>query len=192
MRECGREIKFTVSIRLNQCISGTPKLQQHLKMLVARFQGAAVGPPQFLSPFLKVGCHQVLEDRRPVTDPLFTSSTRPVSRVQYFQFRSILLSPPFHFALSRHANDLPRTNRLFHVTLELHVFQLSVLDRSRIIKIDRARASRLISRFENSRCNDIIPTIENIEKERKKGKKKKRKKKEREIFLYSQLLWKFE
>lgn len=27
MRECGREIKFTVSIRLNQCISGTPKLQ---------------------------------------------------------------------------------------------------------------------------------------------------------------------
>ncbi|OAD54025.1 hypothetical protein WN48_08445 [Eufriesea mexicana] len=47
------EIEFTVSIRLDRCVSGAPELQEHLKVLVSRFQGAAVGPPEFLPSLLK-------------------------------------------------------------------------------------------------------------------------------------------
>lgn len=53
-----------MSIRLDQCISGASKLQKHLKVLVPLFQGTTVGPPKFLPPFLKIGCHEVSEDQK--------------------------------------------------------------------------------------------------------------------------------
>lgn len=95
-----RWIKFTVSIRLDQCISGASKLQEHLKVLVSLFQGTTVGPPKFLPPFFKIGCHEVSEDQKAQSDFLRSSQAyvsrvdRRSPKIETIDFRAFTLHCP--------------------------------------------------------------------------------------------------